>query len=918
MPTIYIEDRPYEIKEGQNLLHVCLSLGFNVPYFCWHPAMGSVGACRLCAVKLFKDESDHTGKIVMACLTPAKDGTRISIEDPEVKRFRARMIELLMINHPHDCPVCDEGGECHLQDMTMMTGHTYRRFRFKKRTYRNQDLGPFIRHEMNRCIHCYRCVRFYNEYAGGLDLAVFGAHNQVYFGRHADGPLESEFSGNLVEVCPTGVFTDKISARHYTRRWDLQTAPSICVHCGLGCNIFPAERSGELRRIRNRYNADVNGYFICDRGRYGYRFVNHPGRIRHPLLKSFANAAVNVETDAVSKDTILKGLTDRLYAGATVIGIGSPRASLEANFALRTLVGPQNFYLGMSDQDYELVGLAIDMLRSGPARSPSLRDLELADAMLILGEDITNTAPMLALSLRQWLRRRQTAEEIRLGIPFWNDAAIGEIVHEEPSPLYVATTHATKLDAVAATAMRAAPDQLAHLGLEIAHALSPKIPAVAGLNAELRPLAVEIAEKLKRAKRPIILSGTGAGSAAIMQAAVNVAWALCAGGKPSELCLVVPECNSLGLRLMGGRPLSEAFEAEKHGHIEATIVLENDLYRRAPTAIIDRFLNSCRHLIVLDHLLNATSTRAEAVLPAATFAESSGTLVNNEGRVQRFYRVFVPAGEIQPSWRWLRDMMAAGRRPEGESWQHLDDVWAAMVQALPDFSIAADITPPATFRIAGMKIPRQPFRYSGRTAIEANMTIHESKPPTDRQSPLCFSMEGFEGQPPSSLITNYWAPGWNSLQALNKFQGEIGGLLRGGDPGRRLFEFQSCEEIPYFTHIPAHFKLSEGQWLVVPIHHIFGSEELSLLASGIAQQAPEPYIGLNDRDMAQLGLQAGGVVRFIRHDATYQLPVRLMPGLPHGIAGLPVGLPATQGLEPPFEVQLLPGHKDPSGAPKTK
>jgi NADH-quinone oxidoreductase subunit G len=160
MPTIYIEGLPYEAKEGQNLLHVCLSLGFNIPYFCWHPAMGSVGACRLCAVKLFKDENDHTGKIVMACLTPAKDGTRISIEDPEVKRFRARMIELLMNNHPHDCPVCDEGGECHLQDMTTMTGHTYRRFRFKKRTYRNQDLGPFIRHEMNRCIHCYRCIRF--------------------------------------------------------------------------------------------------------------------------------------------------------------------------------------------------------------------------------------------------------------------------------------------------------------------------------------------------------------------------------------------------------------------------------------------------------------------------------------------------------------------------------------------------------------------------------------------------------------------------------------------------------------------------------------------------------------------------------------------------------------------------------------
>jgi NADH-quinone oxidoreductase subunit G len=910
MSTIYIEGRPYEFKEGQNLLHVCLSLGFDIPYFCWHPAMGSVGACRLCAVKLFKDEKDRAGKIVMACLTPAADGTRISIEDPEVKRFRSRMIELLMTNHPHDCPVCDEGGECHLQDMTKMTGHTYRRFRFKKRTYRNQELGPFIRHEMNRCIHCYRCVRFYNEYAGGLDLAAFGAHNQVYFGRHADGPLESEFSGNLVEVCPTGVFTDKTSARHYSRKWDLQTAPSICVHCGLGCNIFPAERSGELRRIRNRYNADVNGYFICDRGRYGYSFVNHPRRIRQPLLKSSAG---KVEADPVPKDSILKRLADLLYSGDTVIGIGSPRASLEANFALRTLVGPENFYLGMSEQDYELVGLAIDMHQNGPARSPSLRDLEMADAMLILGEDITNTAPMLALSLRHWLRRRQTAEEIRLGIPYWNDAAIGEIVHEEPSPLYVATTHATKLDAVAADSVRAAPAQLAQLGFAIAHALSAKVPAVAELDAELHPLAEEVADKLKSAKRPIILSGTNLGSAAVMQAAVNVAWALCAEGKPSEFCLVVPECNSLGLRLMGGRPLSEAFEALKHGRIEAAVVLENDLYRRAPSKVIDRFTDGCRHLIVLDHLLNATSSRAEVVLPAATFAESSGTLMNNEGRLQRFYQVFVPAGEIQPSWCWLRDIMAVSGRPEGRQWQHLDDILAAMAEALPDFTIAPRITPPAEFRIAGMKIPRQPFRYSGRTAIEANMTIHEPKPPKDLQSPLSFSMEGFEGQPPSSLITHYWAPGWNSVQALNRFQQEVGGPLRGGDPGRRLFEFQSCEEIPYFTRVPAHFELPQGQWLVVPIHHIFGSEELSLLAPGIAQRAPEPYLGLNERDLAQLGFREGQIVTFIRHDVSYQLPLRIIPSLPHGIAGLPVGLPATLGLQPPFRVQLSPGHKESTG-----
>ena len=225
MATIYIDNKPYEVGDGQNLLQACLSLGFDIPYFCWHPAMHSVGACRQCAVKVFRDETDRHGRVVMSCMTPAAQGTRLSIDDPEAREFRASNIEWLMTNHPHDCPVCDEGGECHLQDMTVMTGHVYRRFRFRKRTHMNQDLGPFVNHEMNRCIQCYRCVRFYRDYAGGRDFNVFASHNSVYFGRHEDGVLQSEFSGNLVEVCPTGVFTDKTLKKHYTRKWDHADGP---------------------------------------------------------------------------------------------------------------------------------------------------------------------------------------------------------------------------------------------------------------------------------------------------------------------------------------------------------------------------------------------------------------------------------------------------------------------------------------------------------------------------------------------------------------------------------------------------------------------------------------------------------------------------------------------------------------------
>ncbi|HTP58023.1 MAG TPA: 2Fe-2S iron-sulfur cluster-binding protein, partial [Spirochaetia bacterium] len=160
--SISIDGRVYEVAgEGKNLLQVCLSLGFNLPYFCWHPALHSVGACRQCAVKVFRDAADTRGRIVMSCMTPVSDGMRVAVDDPEASEMRARVVEWLMVNHPHDCPICDEGGECHLQDMTVMTGHNYRRYRFTKRTHTDQDLGPFLSHEMNRCIQCYRCVRFY-------------------------------------------------------------------------------------------------------------------------------------------------------------------------------------------------------------------------------------------------------------------------------------------------------------------------------------------------------------------------------------------------------------------------------------------------------------------------------------------------------------------------------------------------------------------------------------------------------------------------------------------------------------------------------------------------------------------------------------------------------------------------------------
>lgn len=885
MATLYVDGVPYEVEEGQSLLAACLSLGFDVPYFCWHPALGSVWACRQCAVKEFKDQKDKKGRIIMSCMTPVSDGARISIDDPEVKAFRASVLEWLMMNHPHDCPVCDEGGECHLQDMTVMTGHVARRYRFPKRTYRNQDLGPFLNHEMNRCIHCYRCVRFYRDFAGGRDLAAFGIHDHVYFGRHRDGPLESEFSGNLVEVCPTGVFTDKTFKNHYSRSWDLQSAPSVCAHCGVGCNTFASERFGELRRIRNRYHHELNRYFLCDRGRFGYEFVSSPTRIRTPMAAGERGAGAA----PAGREQILRRLAGFLSKPGRIVGVGSPRASLEANFALRTLVGPDRFCPGFAPAEAELTSSILNILTTGPARSASLKDLREADAVLVLAENVSETAPLAALALRERIPAEAARRAVRLNVPRWNDAAFRQVLQDEKAILYVATTGASRLDDLATRSVKLAPDDVARLGFAVAHFLSARAPAPDRLDEQLGSLAREIASSLDGSERPVVLSGTSQGRSGAIEAAANVAWALCEKGRSAGLHFVLPEWNSFGAAMIGGLGIDEIAGLVEKGQADTLIVLENDLFLRLDQARAEALLNGVATVVVLDSVQTRTTSRADFVLPAATFAECSGTVVNSEGRAQRFYQVFKPPEEIQAGWRWIRDLLEAAGRPEAASWGDLDAVDVAMARAIPSLAGVLEIAPPAEYRAVGMRIPRQPHRWSGRTAVNAHQSVHEPRPPVDPDAPFAFSMEGYEGIPPPPLQARYWAPGWNSVQALNRFQQKVGGTLQGGDPGKRLVEPNSQARPEYFRRIPPAFEVEPGRVLVVHRAQVFGSDELSSLAPAVASRSPGSHLALNPDDASSLGLREGAEARISMPGAVWELPVRIDGALPRSVVGLHLG-----------------------------
>lgn len=897
MATIHVDGKDFEVDGADNLLQACLSLGLDIPYFCWHPALGSVGACRQCAVKQYNDENDTRGRIVMSCMTPATDNTWISIDDEESKAFRASVVEWLMTNHPHDCPVCEEGGHCHLQDMTVMTGHNARRYRFTKRTHQNQELGPFIAHEMNRCIACYRCVRYYKDYAGGTDLGVYGAHDNVYFGRIEDGTLESEFSGNLVEVCPTGVFTDKTHSERYNRKWDMQFAPSICHGCSSGCNISPGERYGELRRIENRFNGSVNQYFLCDRGRFGYGYVNREDRPRQPLL---AGQAIGLDAALDKAAELLKG--------KRVIGIGSPRASLESNFALRELVGANNFYSGIAAGELANIRLIRDLLQNGPLPTPTLRDVELHDAIFVLGEDLTQTAARMALALRQAVKGKATEIAAGARIQDWHMAAVQNVAQHALHPLFIASVTETRLDDIAEQCVHAAPADLARIGFAVAHAIDPSAPAVDGLEAEAQALVQRIADALLAAKRPLIVSGASLGDKALIEAAVNIASALKNREKNGSLSLVVPEANSLGLALLGGESVDAALDALSNGQADAVIVLENDLYRRADAAKVDAALSAAQLVIVADHQRTATSERAHLLLPVASFAEGDGTLVSLEGRAQRFFQVYEPsyydAGIlIREGWRWLHALHST-LQGKAVDWTQLDQVTEACAASNPLLAGIKDAAPSASFRIKGLKLAREPHRYSGRTAMRANISVHEPRQPQDQDTAFAFSMEGYAGSKEDrQQIPFAWSPGWNSPQAWNKFQDEVGGHLRAGDPGVRLLE-AAGNVLPWFA-VNAAFNPAAGTWQVAPLHHLFGSEENSARAKPIQERMPEPYVALARDEAARLGVNDGALLALRVNGQALRLPLQVRDDLAVGLVGLPVGLPGIPAAVTGASVTLL-------------
>ncbi len=913
MAVIHIDGKTVQVDSADNLLQACLSLGIDVPYFCYHPALGSVGSCRQCAVKQYNNEDDYKagrGRLVMSCMVAPTENMYISVDDEEAKTFRKRIVEYLMTNHPHDCPTCEEGGHCHLQDMTYMSGHRQRRYRFTKRTHHNQDLGAFINHEMNRCIACYRCVRYYRDYAGGEDFGVYASNNRVYFGREADGQFESEFSGNLTEVCPTGVFTDKTHSDRYNRKWDMQYAPSVCHGCSTGCNISAGERYGELRRIENRYNHDVNGYFLCDKGRFGYGYVNRIDRPLQPLEN------VGGKLIAVNADYALDGVVKALK-GKKVIGIGSPSSSLESNFALKRLVGAGSYSTGERLYTQNLVAQAVNLLRHQAVNNLSLAQVETADAVFILGEDLTQTAPRVALSVRQAAKNKAKQMADALKTQDWLAEPVKRIGQNAYSPIYVAAVTDTKLDDISKVSAVMDIEEIARLGFLVGDSINAFADTMTDIDSayqafisqeasevsDEQALAHSIAYDLIKANRPLVVAGTSLSSPAIIEAAGYVAQALSQKRQALKnlaqdnaqyvtktgIYMALPEANSVGVHFLGGKALEEVLAQE----CDAVVVLENDL---SVLSDKERSQLTEKLLVVLDHQSYDWHQDADFVLSSGSFAESDGTLISAEGRAQRFFaaydkKYYVPLSDIKDAWRWLGAI--DGELTAKSSWHNLDELIAEVVANHDELADIVHAAPQSDYRISGLKVAREPRRYSGRTSMRAKISVHEPMQPKDTDTALTFSMEGYVGdQTDPSAIAFAWSAGWNSPQAWNKLQDKVGGKLKGGDVGVRLFDTLPKTDTQYHAmtlpKVPSS-SIFEGRAKLVPVYHLFSSSPLVSSSPVVASQLTQATWTIAHEDAARWQIQEGSVLTISQNGAEISLPVTLTDYVAEGCIGYPVG-----------------------------
>jgi NADH-quinone oxidoreductase subunit G len=625
MPKLTIDGRETEVPGGATVMDAANGLGIFIPHFCYHKKLSIAANCRMCLVQI-----DKAPKPMPACATPATDGMKVFTHSDYARQAQNGVMEFLLINHPLDCPICDQGGECQLQDLAVGYGNSASRYTEEKRVVVNKNLGPLISTDMTRCIHCTRCVRFGQEVAGIMELGMVGRGEHAEIIAFVGQTVDSELSGNMIDLCPVGALTSK-PFRYSARNWELSRRKSVSPHDSLGSNLIVQVMQNRVMRVLPLENEELNECWLSDRDRFSYEGLNSEERLTRPMVRAdgkWREVEWQAALEHVAKS--LAGVRDR-HGAAAIGALASPHATFEEMALLQKLVrglGSENVDFRLRQSDF-----SADGKRAGaPWLGMKVAELGSLDRVLVVGSFLRKDHPLIASRLRRAAKR----------------GARINVLHCADDELLI------PIAGKAIVPPQQLPEALAQIVRAVAEAKNLPVPAaLAGIGASTEARA--IAASLVSGKSAGILLGNFAAqhpqAAQLQLLAQELAALLGAkfgflGEAANSVGGYIANCVPAGAGLNARTMLEQPRKAYLLLNIEPELDCHNA--SGAIKAMQDAMV------VALSPYQCFAGDYADVLLPIAAFSETSGSFVNCEGRMQSFHGAVRPLGESRPAWKVLR------------------------------------------------------------------------------------------------------------------------------------------------------------------------------------------------------------------------------------------------------------------------
>ena len=625
MIEIQLDGQKVDVLEGSTIMHAAEKAGTYIPHFCYHKKLSIAANCRMCLVDVEK-----APKPMPACATPVTQGMVVHTKNDKAIKAQKGVMEFLLINHPLDCPICDQGGECQLQDLAVGYGTSQSRYDEEKRVVAYKDVGPLVSmQEMSRCIHCTRCVRFGQEVAGVMELGMSHRGEYAEIETFVGMSVDSELSGNMIDICPVGALTSK-PFRYSARTWELSRRKSISPHDSTGANLIVQVKANKVMRVVPLENEDVNECWIADRDRFSYEAINSDERLTSPMLKQGG------EWKAVDWQTALEYVANGLKQikaehGADSIGLlASPHSTLEELYLAAMLVRG----LGSDNIDYRLRNAEFAPSEGVRWLGTSIASLSTLQRVLVVGSNLRKDHPLFAQRIRQAARKGCAVSAIN---------SVAELAKVDAWAIPVTNAVVVGCNSWA--------QSLADVASVIALEKETTAPAVGQPTAA----AQAIAKSLMGGERKAILLGNAAAHSADASSLLALAnWIGVQTG--ASVGYLTEAANTVGAQLAGAMPQGKGLNAGQMlgGQLKAVVLLNTEPEFDSASGANSKLTLNAAQMVVTLSPFRANMSFSDVLLPIAPFTETSGTFVNAEGRVQSFHAVVKPLGDARPAWKVLR------------------------------------------------------------------------------------------------------------------------------------------------------------------------------------------------------------------------------------------------------------------------